>query len=135
MAYKFGKGSTEQLNDINPILKELAIKALEKSEVDFGVPSTGGKRTAEQQKALFDKGFSQKDGYIKKSYHQSGNAVDLVPYIDGKLTWADKEAFAKINKAVMAAWAEMNITEWKLTWGGTWKTFVDLPHYEIKKVA
>jgi hypothetical protein len=59
--------------------------------------------------------------------------MDLVPVIDGKMTWENKEAFSKINKAVMEAWSEMNVTGWKLTWGGTWKTFVDLPHYEIKK--
>jgi peptidoglycan L-alanyl-D-glutamate endopeptidase CwlK len=133
MAFKFGKVSTEKLNEINPVLKELAIKALDKSEVDFGIPVTGGKRTAAEQKALVDQGYSKADGTIKKSYHQSGNAMDLVPVIDGKMTWENKEAFSKINKAVMEAWSEMNVTGWKLTWGGTWKTFVDLPHYEIKK--
>ena len=133
MAFKFGKVSTEKLNEVNSVLKDLAIKALAKSSVDFGIPSTGGKRTAEEQKVLFDKGFSQKDGTIKKSYHQSGNAMDLVPVIDGKMTWESKKAFSDINKAVMAAWAEMKITDWTLTWGGTWTTFVDLPHYELKK--
>jgi peptidoglycan L-alanyl-D-glutamate endopeptidase CwlK len=133
MSKAFGKTSTEQLNAINPILKDLATRALAKSAVDFGIPSTGGKRTAAEQKVLFDKGFSQKDGTIKKSYHQSGNAVDLVPYIDGKLTWENKQAFKDINKAVLEAWTEMNIKDWTLTWGGTWTTFVDLPHYQITK--
>jgi peptidoglycan L-alanyl-D-glutamate endopeptidase CwlK len=133
MPKAFGKTSTEQLNAINPILKTLAIKTLEKSTVDFGVPSTGGKRTAAEQKILFDKGFSQKDGTIKKSYHQSGNAVDLVPYIDGGLTWENKQAFHELHRAATEAWAEMGITEWTLTWGGDWKTFIDLPHYQLDK--
>lgn len=133
MAFAFGKTSTAKLNEINPVLKDLAIKALSKSTVDFGIPSTGGKRTAEEQKVLFDKGFSQKDGTIKKSYHQSGNAVDLVPYIDGGFTWANKQAFNEIHKAVTEAWAEMGVKDWTLVWGGDWKTFVDLPHYQLDK--
>ena len=133
MAFVFGKTSLAKLEEINPILKELATKALAKSTVDFGIPSTGGKRTAEEQKALYDKGYSKADGTIKKTYHQSGNAVDLVPVIDGKMTWDSIQAFIEINEAVMAAWSEMNVSGWTLTWGGNWKTFIDRPHYEIKK--
>ena len=134
MSNTFGKTSKEQLETVNPVLKTLANKALEKSNVDFGILKTGGKRTPEEQNALFKAGNSQKDGYKKLSYHQSGNAVDFVPFIDGKPTWADNNAFAEIHKAVMAAWKEMNLdSEWNLVWGGDWKTFIDKPHYELHK--
>jgi peptidoglycan L-alanyl-D-glutamate endopeptidase CwlK len=129
----FGRMTTAQLETVNPILKDLAYRTLDKCKVDFGVLDSGGLRTAAQQNILFKKGFSKADGYIKKSYHQSGNAVDFVPYINGAYTWADRKAFDQIHSAVTAAWEEMNISNWKLTWGGDWTSFLDLPHYQLDK--
>lgn len=129
----FGKISTAQLELINPILKTLAYETLKRSNVDFGILKLGGLRTAEEQNELFHKGVSQLDGYNKIGKHQTGLAVDFVPYIDGKYTWANKEAFKEIRRAAKEAWAEMNITGFDLVWGGDWKTFVDMPHYELKK--
>lgn len=131
---KFGKISAEQLEQINPVLKELAYKTIEKSEIDFGIVSNGGKRTAEEQHALYIKGVSKCDGYINKSYHQSGNAVDFIPFINNKYTWDDINAFKKIHLTVLKSWSEMNVNGWKLDWGGDWKTFKDLPHYQLDKI-
>lgn len=39
-----------------------------------------GLRTAEQQNEKFRNGASKLDGYNKKSCHQSGNAVDFIPF-------------------------------------------------------
>ena len=38
-----------------------------------------GLRTAEEQKKLFKKGRSKLDGVVKKSQHQTGNAIDFAP--------------------------------------------------------
>ena len=132
--YSFGKTSIAELEKINPILKSLAYKAISKSLVDFGVLKLGGIRTAEEQHKLFLEGRSKIDGLVKPTTHQLGLAVDFVPYINGKYTWENHEAFHRINEAVLEAWEELGITEYNLIWGGNWKTFLDMPHYELRKV-
>lgn len=64
---------------------------------DFTVISNGAFRTAEMQNGIFKDGYSKCDGYKYKSNHQSGMAVDLVPWINGKPTW-DKEIAYEISK-------------------------------------
>jgi len=61
--------------------------------IDFCVLPSGGYRTAEEQNEYFKKGVSKCDGYEKKSFHQSGLAVDLVPYVNGVPSWGTKETF------------------------------------------
>ena len=43
------------------------------------------KRSAEEQKRLFDKGLSECDGFNKISAHQVGKAADIYFVEDGKL--------------------------------------------------
>lgn len=133
MAYKFGKVSMAQIKAVNPLLQELAIKAIEISTADFGVLPLGGKRTKTEQKKLFDQGFSKCDGTKIRSKHQDGDALDFVPYIDGRYTWSNKAAFQAIYVAVMEVWLDMHNTEYKLIWGGNWKNSWDKPHYELVK--
>jgi len=131
-AFSFSKASRLNMVGVHPLLVTLAERTLEKSPIDFGVLKLGGFRTAEEQHGLYLKKRSKLDGYIQLSHHQLGNAIDLVPYVDGKHTWSDKKAFEKINKAVMAAWSEMKGKGVVLTWGGSWETFYDPAHYQIK---
>lgn len=105
--YKFGKQSIKNIHTVNPLLQELAARMIEISKVDVGVLSTGGLRTAEQQNEIFNIGNSECDGYDKKSYHQTGLAIDFVPYINGKYTWNNKWAFLEIKKAVDKAWEDI----------------------------
>ena len=88
--FRFGSRSLEKLTgaDINgrkvnePVhekTRELCDVALSVSTIDFSV--IDGFRTAEQQKALFDKGVTTLNGTTKISYHQTGLAVDVIPVI------------------------------------------------------
>lgn len=109
MSFKLGKQSLKNIDNIHPYLKIIVKKTIEISEIDFGILNTGGMRTAEMQNEIFKNGNSKCDGYIKKSYHQSGKAVDLVPYVNGKYTWTNKNAFIKILKAWEKAENELKI--------------------------
>jgi len=102
--------------------------AIVDSPFDFGIPQFGGLRTAEDQKSLFDKGVSRCDGYKHKSYHQSGNAFDIYAYVDGKASWDVDHLTVIADHIICVAQEQFSV---ELEWGGNWKTFVDLPHFQI----
>lgn len=127
MTFRFSKRSIERMEGINPALREITEYALELSPIDFGIPQYGGLRTAEEQRELYDDGKSQLDGYIKKSYHQSGNALDFYAFVDGKASW-DKHYLSVVAAAHLQAAAALGC---KLQWGGLWKSFKDYPHVQL----
>ena len=106
----------------------LVSQAIKLTQQDFTIIKSGGFRTAEQQNEIFKKGYSLCDGYEKKSYHQSGNAVDLVPFINGKASWSATECKAIVR--TMKFLAEENGVN--LTCGYDWNDFFDPYHYEIR---
>ena len=78
-------------------------------------------RTAEYQNQLYKQGRSKCDGYKAKSNHQGGMAWDIAchgPNLYDDSILAKAGAIAK---------------RLGITWGGTWSSFVDKPHFEIKE--
>jgi peptidoglycan L-alanyl-D-glutamate endopeptidase CwlK len=127
--YKLSGKSLERLKGVNPILIKIVLEGIKNSPYDFGIPALGGIRTAEEQQALFNKKVSKCDGYIKKSYHQTGKAFDIFVVINGKATW-DKKYYLPVARHLQKIAKEKFNTD--LTWGGDFKSFVDCPHFEIK---
>lgn len=125
--FKLSKRSINNMSGVNDDLQRVAHRAIELTKIDFGIPSTGGKRTALEQNALFKEGLSMCDGYKKLSNHQSGNALDFYAYVDGKGSW-EKEHLAQIACAFLQAANELGV---KLNWGGLFKSFEDMPHLEL----
>ena len=130
--YRLGKKSLENLKGVNPILIEILERALEISSnrvdgVDFIIINTAGIRTPEEQNRLFKQGVSNADGYIKISKHQTGDALDVVPYVNGGASWDEKELL-KVAICMLQASKELG---YRLKWGGFWRTFKDLPHYQV----
>jgi peptidoglycan L-alanyl-D-glutamate endopeptidase CwlK len=128
MNYKLSKRSIEHLKGVNPLLIAIVVDAIRDSPHDFGIPGTGGLRTAEEQNGLYKMGKSKADGYIRKSYHQTGNAFDIYGYVNGKATW-DKKVLTEIADHIKKT--AMNQYGVKITWGGDWTKFVDMPHFQI----
>ena len=128
MGFKLGKNSINNLAGVDGRLIAIADLAIELTNIDFGVPSTGGLRTEEDQAKLFADGVSKADGVNNKSYHQSGKAMDVYAYVDGKASW-DKLHLAVIASAMLQASSQLG---YKLKWGGLWKSWQDYPHFEIK---
>ncbi|MCP4990796.1 MAG: M15 family metallopeptidase [Colwellia sp.] len=115
-------------------LKYAVEEFIKVTPIDFCIIKNGGYRTAEEQKELFDKGNSKCDGYQYKSRHQSGMAVDLVPWINGKPTW-DKFAALEIAKAFyfFCKGQGLNVrsgADWNEQYH--WVDF-DPYHYEVKE--
>ncbi len=128
MSFKLGKNSIKNLTGVDGRLIEIADLAITLSNIDFGIPSTGGLRSTEDQAKLFTEGVSKADGRTNKSYHQSGKAVDLYAYVDGKASW-DKLHLALCAAAMLQASAQLG---YKLKWGGLWKSWQDMPHFELE---
>lgn len=103
--------SRERLLGVKPELSDTVKRALELSPIDFGV--TEGKRSIERQKELVARGLSQ----TMNSKHLSGNAVDLVAYLSGRVCW-EMSAYDELADAMKQAAKE---TEVAIRWGGAWQ--------------
>ena len=60
-------------------------------------------------------------------------AVDIVPY---PLDWKDIASFKELAVLIKETWDELTVEEqggYTLSWGGDWKNFLDLPHWELRK--
>ena len=115
MPYVLGAKSRAELKGVHPDLVRVVERAIQITSQDFSVHD--GLRTLEEQKRLVAAGASQTmnskhrpqaDGY--------GHAVDLVPYINGKLRW-EWPATYPIAAAVWLASRELGV---QIRWGGAW---------------
>jgi peptidoglycan L-alanyl-D-glutamate endopeptidase CwlK len=67
------------------------------------------------------------------SNHIGGRAVDLAPYVNGKIEWDNSGKlglYPKIAKAMKQAAKELGVP---IEWGGDWTSFKDRPHFELKR--
>ena len=128
MTFELSNNSIKNMAGIDERLIDIAELAITFSTVDFGIPATGGLRTTEDQAELYTSGKSKCDGRTNKSYHQSGKAIDVYGYVDGKASW-DKLHLATIATAMLQASAQLG---YELKWGGLWKSWQDYPHFELR---
>ena len=131
--FRFGNRSVDRMEGVNDLLVKCAIKALSKSSYDMTIPWMGGVRTALEQKDLFDAGNSKADGFDKRSFHQSGNALDIIPVIGG---YENIRVFNHFAKQMFSTWQLMiYLGEAKglLYWGGHFgESGWDKPHWEVR---
>lgn len=121
--FKLSKASLNKLQEVKAPLVAVVKRAIELSEVDFGVSE--GVRTLERQKALYE----AKKSLTMNSRHLTGDAVDLYAWINGYIDW-NFSNYEKIAKAMFKAAEELGI---EIEWGGSWKTFKDGPHFQLKR--
>lgn len=134
--------SLNNLSGVNPNLVKVVKRAIEISNTDFMVIE--GLRTLERQKELVRKGASK----TMNSRHLTGHAVDIVPVVDGKVSW-NFNHYYPLAQAIAQASTELGVT---VRWGGAWTVitgksgtpqewvkayrngggrFLDGPHFEI----
>lgn len=110
--FVFGATSKKELVGVRKELVDLAYGALAITTQDFMV--FDGLRTIEEQKSYVASGSSQ----TMNSKHLTGDAVDLVPWINGKPTWDWNGCYA-VAHAVYKAAGELGILS-HIVWGGCW---------------
>jgi|TARA_R100001480_G_scaffold2629_6_gene7358 peptidoglycan L-alanyl-D-glutamate endopeptidase CwlK len=125
--YHLGHKSKSHLEGVDSRIEEIIVLALKITRIDFGIPKSGGLRTAEQQLDLYNKGLSRCDGYSLKSYHQSSLAFDVYAYIDGKASW-NRNHLTTVATALLQAASQLG---YPLTWGGNWESWQDYPHFQL----
>ena len=137
--FKLSKNSKKNLRGVRKNIIKLIERSLAKSPHDFGIPQSGGLRTAREQNLLYQirPRVTTLDGYRRKSVHQSGDAFDIFVYDEHGACWKCKEKYKEIANIIKAEFQLMQDEgtfkcEDKLTWGGNWKRFTDLPHFEIR---
>ena len=121
--FKLSKKSLGKLSEVNPDLQKLVKNAIGLSTIDFGISE--GMRTKERQQILYNTGKSQ----TMNSRHLTGHAVDVYAWKDGAVSW-EFEDYETINVAFSQA---AKLTNTPYVWGGSWKTFKDGPHFELKR--
>ena len=149
MAFSLSNRSKGKLEGVHPEMVSVVERAIELTKIDFGV--IYGMRTQEEQQKLFDAGKSQ----TMKSKHLTGDAVDLMAYVDGKASWelnlyddlADAMKWAATEEGVVVRWGAAWHIDDISTWDGTMeeammayidlrrsegrRPFIDGPHFEL----
>ena len=125
--YKFSNNSKNNMKGVDQRLIDVFEYAIKITNVDFGIPKTGGLRTEKQQHDLFLQGVSKLDGRYRKSKHQFGLALDYFAYVDGAVSYNELH----MTQVAIAILQSANILSVKLAWGGLWTGFKDMPHFEI----
>lgn len=125
------------INTLHPAIRLRAENFLAAAKINgIDLRITFGMRTFAQQTELFNQEHDGKDndgnGIVDdrkehvtnakagQSFHNYGLAIDVIPFVDGKPDWNTKlwPVISQLGK------------DQGFTWGGDWKTFKDLPHFE-----
>lgn len=147
--FKLSARSRRNLVGVKPQLVAVVERAILISAVDFAV--TEGVRTIETQRQYFDAGKSQ----TMRSKHLTGDAVDLVAFVGGAISW-ELDLYDEIAEAMAisarelgvgllwgAAWTVPDITKWENTLEAAMNSyidarrragrrpFIDAPHFEL----
>jgi peptidoglycan L-alanyl-D-glutamate endopeptidase CwlK len=145
--YSLGVASTYHLADVHPLLVGVVKRAIQITNQDFCVET--GVRSDEDQLDCWKRHTSKLNGILVgevvcgiagtgKGPHQKkadgfGHAVDLVPWVDGKIMWgvrpqlSDAEQWSRVYlvaTAMQQAAVEKSVN---IRWGGVWdRTLNDL---------
>ena len=109
-AYFLSEDSEKILSQINPALEQVVRRAVAISDIEIQV--FHGKRTLAEQDEFFRKGVVQGS----HSGHIYGAAVDIMPYIRGRMC-PETEVFDEVAMSMKYAAADLNTP---IRWGGAW---------------
>jgi hypothetical protein len=110
LMFKLSLRSKSRLRGVDAKLVAVVNRAIQISKVDFGV--TEGLRTVETQRKYVAAGKSR----TMDSKHIQGRAVDLVAFVNGKVSW-ELNLYDDIADAMATAAKELGVP---LRWGAAW---------------
>lgn len=110
MSYRLSSKSETNLVGVHPGLIATVRRAILITEIDFAVHD--GLRALEEQKRLVATGASR----TLESHHLTGDAVDLVPRVGGRLRW-EHALCNEVARAMLEASGQLGV---RLVWGRVW---------------
>ncbi len=114
--YNLGQHSLAGLEGVQLDLARCVRRAIEITDQDFQVFE--GLRTLERQKELVAAGASQTlDSFHIPDARGVGHAVDLVPFIAGRVQWQERPCLV-VARAMLCAAKQFAVP---VTWGGVFK--------------
>jgi peptidoglycan L-alanyl-D-glutamate endopeptidase CwlK len=135
--FRLGANSLKKLEGVHPDLVRVVKRAIELTPVDFTI--TDGVRSLETQKLYLAQGRTK----TLNSAHLTGDAVDVAPWVAGKIPWNNTLAFQEVAEAMFSAADELGIL---IQWGADWdldgirvdrdsdESFLDMPHFQRPKL-
>lgn len=127
---RFSFKSKQFLATCHPDIQRVMEEAIK--EFDFMVLC--GHRTVAEQQRLYAQGrttpgkkVTNIDGVRVKGRHnyKPSLAIDIAPY---PLDWQDTARFRALGEHIEKVAKRLGVP---LTWGGRWRKFIDLPHFEL----
>jgi len=132
------KASLQKIETLHPFIKEEVKKLVDTINTSIltgnaKVRISQALRTFAEQDALYKQRPKVTNAKGGDSIHNYGLAIDIVLIIDGKVaSWDTKKDF---DKDLQSDWMEV-VQVFKragYVWGGDWRTFKDMPHFEKTK--
>ena len=104
------------------------------------------------QNELFKKKWSKLDGYNKKSFHQSGFAIDIFLLINGRPDYSDIDRYWEMKELFFIQFEKMKTLgifppDSYIRSGMDWnrnnirvdrdikENFMDMPHFELRNIT
>ena len=119
----FGTKSTQRLHEADPELQAVLNETIK--HIDFSI--IDAYRDQGRQNQYYNEGVSTVRWPNSKHNTYPSRAVDIVPY-PGAFDASD-ETFYLLASYVFASANSLGVL---LEWGGHWKNFKDLAHYQLK---
>lgn len=135
------KPTQNQIAKLHPTIRQEVTKIVQECDLALTgrakVRITQGLRTFAEQDALYAQGRTKPGKIITKakagqSVHNFGFAIDICLIIDNKI--ASWETAKDWDNDQVADWYEgvKIFAKHGWEWGGNWKTFKDMPHFDKK---
>lgn len=121
MTYVLGAKSRAELKGVHPDLVRVVEHAIRITKQDFAVHD--GLRTEAEQREYVRRGVSQTMNSMHRPQPDGfGHAVDLVPFVNGKLRWE----WGAIYPIAAAMWTAAKAEGVAIRWGGAWVDMRDI---------
>lgn len=137
------KHTKQRIQKLHPTVREEVTKVIEECDTSLTgkakIRITQGLRTFEEQDALYAQGRTKPGKKVTnakagQSIHNYGFAVDICLIIDGKeASWDTAKDW---DNDKIADWYECVriFAKHGWEWGGNWKTFKDMPHFDKRNL-
>lgn len=119
--------NSRNIEDLLPRTKDKALFFQQQcAEEGIDIIFTSTYRDIESQEALYAQGRTKPGQIVTDarggdSFHNYRVAFDVVPVVNGKAVWGDKQLWERIGVIGKLCGLE---------WGGSWKGFKDRPHFQ-----